>query len=166
MLLEGPSDLLGDKVIEIFDSLDADTKHDLHLMIVDSPVSKVYNYGMYNIDALYGDYIPAEFITRMLEHPAPEVKDYITDRINNLLDSINDDNADVFMYYVKTLFMLPNKLRYAKQEVYDVLYDYAKNNPTKVNAVQQVLMKMSNSNTIKDREKALVTLAKIRREMA
>lgn len=166
MLLEGPSDLLGDKVKEIFNSLDEETKHGLHLMIIDSPVQKVYNYGIHEIDALYEDCIPVEFITRMLEHPAPEVKDYITNRINDLLDSVNNNNADIFMYYVKTLLMLPNKLRYAKQEVYDVLYDYAKNNPMQIGDVEQVLMKMSNSNTIKDREQALVTLAKIRREMA
>ena len=58
---------------EIFQGLPLSQQRKLHGMILDSPVSKVYSFGLKELDILYGQKIPEDFIIQMLEHTALEV---------------------------------------------------------------------------------------------
>lgn len=70
------------------------------------------------------------------------------------------------MYYVKTLLLLPNKNSKSKQRVYDSLPRFVEAFPDKLSEIESILLNIGASNIIIDTERALVALAKIRKEGA
>ncbi|NYC27623.1 hypothetical protein [Clostridium saccharobutylicum] len=60
--------------------MDEEKRKKLHGIIIDSPVKKVYSFGLRKLDEIYKDLIPKEFVIQMLEHTSSEVKSYISDK--------------------------------------------------------------------------------------
>ena len=100
------------------------------------------------------------------EHTAPEVKAYISDKTDIILKTLGEGNETLFIYYAKTLLMLPNRVRKNKDDIYEALYNFALKYEERREEVEKLLLNMGSSNIIKDSEKALVTLAKIRKGAA
>lgn len=110
---------------EIFQGLPLSQQRKLHGMILDSPVSKVYSFGLKELDILYGQKIPEDFIIQMLEHTALEVKAYISDKIDKVLNNLEVENEKLFIYYVRTLLLMPNKLSKSEDKVYELIPKFA-----------------------------------------
>lgn len=166
IFFESDVEMLNKKSIEIFNKMNEECRVKMHKIIIDSPVKKVYSFGIQKLKEIYGEFVPEDFILHMLEHTSAEVKVYISNKADNILNSLGEDNEDLFMYYVKTLLLLPNKVRKNKDSVYDSLYKFALKYKDRKEEVENLLLDMGGSNIIKDSEKALVTLAKIRKEAA
>lgn len=148
----------------IFDSLDDERQKKLHAIIIDSPIKKVYAFGLKRLDEIYKDIIPKQFVVQMLEHTETEVKDYISDKVHNILKDLDERNKDIFIYYVKTLLLLPNKVSKGKDFVYKCMVQFALKFNDKKQEIEDILMDIGCSNIIVDSERALVTLAAIRKE--
>lgn len=152
--------------------MDKDYQHKLLKIIIDSPVEKVYNFAMDRIKIIYEDYIPSDLVMQMMEHTCEKVKGYILNKSDNILNTLGKGDEDLFIHYAKTLLLLPNKIRKNKDSVYNALYEFSvkyKNNYNNCEEmeddylkIEQLLLDMGNSNIINDKEKALVTLAKIK----
>jgi len=151
---------------EIFNSLDEERQKKLHGVILDSPVKKVYSFGLKKLNEIYKDIIPEEFVIQMLEHTETEVKGYISNKVHNILNNLDEKNKDVFMYYIKTLLLLPNKVSKSKDFVYKCIIKFALKFDDKRQEIEDILMDIGCSNIIVDSERALVTLAAIRKEAA
>lgn len=164
ILLESNIFLLNEIAKEVFATMSEENKIKLHKMILDSPVKKVYGFGLEKLEELYGERIPAEFVMQMFEHPSADVKGYVSNKANCVLNTFGYGNEEIFLYYVKTLLLLPNRVRKNKEDVYTALYQFALQYQDRRQEVEQLLLDMGGSNIIKDREKALVLLAKIRKE--
>ena len=54
----------------------------------------------------------------MLEHSSPEIKLYISDKIFLVIEDLASKNSDIFLYYVKTLILLPNLKSKGKDRIY------------------------------------------------
>lgn len=172
ILLECDIVILNQKVQQIFDKMDKDYQHKLLKIIIDSPVEKVYNFAMDRIKIIYEDYIPSDLVMQMMEHTSEKVKGYILNKSDNILNTLGKGDEDLFIHYAKTLLLLPNKIRKNKDSVYNALYEFSvkyKNNYNNCEEmendylkIEQLLLDMGNSNIINDKEKALVTLAKIK----
>ena len=150
---------------EVFAGLATEKQRKLHLIIIDSPVKRAYEKGLEELSRIYGDLIPEEFILQMVEHTSSEVKTYISDKINKVINNLGDNNKNLFMYYVKTLLLTPNKNSKSKDKIYDVLPEFVLIHKDKYNEVEKYYLILVVPNVILDSERALVTLAKIRREM-
>ena len=166
ILLESDVVMLNEKAKLIFEDMDEETRVKMHKFIIDSPVEKVYKFGLEKLTEMYGEYIPADFVMQMMEHTAPEVKAYISDKTDIILKTLGEGNTALFIYYAKTLLMLPNRVRKNKDDIYEALYNFALKYEERREEVEKLLLNMGSSNIIKDSEKALVTLAKIRKEAA
>ncbi|MCQ2015024.1 hypothetical protein LJE39_17930 [Clostridium butyricum] len=156
--------ILNEKAKEIFYLMGEESRIIMHKMIIDSPIEKVHNFGLEKLKEIYGDFVPSEFIMQMLEHPSEQIKGYIANKSNAILNSLGQGNEDLFMYYAKTLLFLPNKVRKNKDYIYEALYNFSNKYKGRICEVEELLLNMGGSNIIKDKEKALVTLAKIRKE--
>lgn len=166
ILLESDVARLNEKAKAIFGDMDEETRVKMHKFIIDSPVEKVYKFGLEKLTEIYGQYIPADFVVQMMEHAAPEVKAYISDKTDIILKTLGEGNETLFIYYAKTLLMLPNRVRKNKDDIYEALYNFALKYEERKGEVEELLLNMGSSNIIKDSEKALVTLAKIRKGAA
>ena len=166
IFLESDVVFLNNKSKELFNKMDEESRIKMHKIIIDSPVKKAYEFGLKKLDEIYGEFVPSDFIMQMLEHTSSEVKGYITDKSDSILNSLGKGNEELFMYYAKTLLLLPNRIRKNKDDIYDALFNFAAEYSDKRNEVEEFLLEMGGSNIIKDSEKALVTLAKIRKEAA
>ena len=166
IMLESNVTNLNLKGEEIFNSLDEKRQKKLHGVILDSPVKKVYSFGLKKLNEIYKDVIPEEFVIQMLEHTETEVKAYISNKVNNILNDLDERNKDVFMYYIKTLLLLPNKVSKSKDFVYKCIIRFALKFDDKRQEIEDILMDIGCSNIIVDSERALVTLAAIRKEAA
>lgn len=165
IMLESEVTVLNKKAEEIFDSLPSEKQKKLHAIIIDSPVNKVYSFGLKKLDSIYGDLIPEEFIIQMLEHDSDDVKAYISDKTNKIIDNLGNGNENLFMYYLKTLLLLPNKISKSKDRVYEVIPQFALTYRDKLDEIESILLDIGGSNIIVDSERALVALAKIRQEV-
>ncbi len=166
LLFESEVIMLNKKAEDVFNKMDEESKKDMHKVIIDSPVEKVYEYGLKKLKEIYGDFVPMEFIMGMMQHTSSKVKGYISDKCENILKNLGGGNEELFIYYVKTLLLLPNKVRKNKDDIYDALYDFCIKYKERRAEIENILMDMGGSNIIKDSEKALVILAKIRKEEA
>ena len=164
ILLECNVNILNDKACEVFDKLSKEEQKKLHIMIIDSPIKRVYLFGIRKLDEIYSKMIPKEFIIQMLEHDQDEVKKYISDKTKEVLSSLKDSDKDLFIYYVKTLLYLPNKLSKEKDSIYNAIFNFALKYDDKIEEIENILLDIGSSNSIVDSERALVTLAKIRSE--
>lgn len=164
IMFESGITALNRKAEEIFDSLPQDRQRKLHSIIIDSPVKSAYSAGLEKLNRIYKEMLPGEFIIQMLEHGSPDVKTYISDKISRIFDNLEKCNTGLIMYYIKTLLLLPNRNSMSKDRVYAVLPQFARINPDKLEEIESILLDMGGSNVIKDSERALVTLARIRKE--
>ena len=164
ILLECNVNILNDKACEVFDKLPKYKHKKLHSMIIDSPIKRVYLFGIRKLDEIYSKIIPKKFIIQMLEHDQDEVKKYISDKTKEVLSSLKDSDKDLFIYYVKTLLYLPNKLSKEKDSIYNAIFNFALKYDDKIEEIENILLDIGSSNSIVDSERALVTLAKIRSE--
>lgn len=165
IMLESNVTSLNNIAENIFDKLPKEEQKKLHGIIIDSPVQKVFSFGLKKLDLIYGELIPGEFIIQMLEHTSDQVKKYISNKTNGILDNLQGDNKELFMYYFKTLLFLPNKLSVGKDKVYEVIPKFVSINKDKLAEVEEILLDIGGSNIIVDSERALTTLAKIRGEV-
>lgn len=165
IMLESEVTVLNKKAEDIFDSLPSEKQKKLHAIIIDSPVLKAYSFGIKKLDLIYGDLIPEEFIIQMLEHGSDDVKAYISDKTNKIIDNLGNGNENLFMYYLKTLLLLPNKISKSKDRVYEVIPQFALTYRDKLDEIENILLDIGGSNIIIDSERALVALAKIREEV-
>lgn len=164
IMLESNITILNSLAESVFDSINKEEKKNLHKMIIDSPVSKVYLFGLRKLSEIYGEFIPSEFMIQMLEHTSSEVKSYISNKANEILNNLEDNNKDLFMYYIKTLLFLPNKVSKSKEDIYKVIPKFIYKHNDKLKEIEKMLLDIGGSNIIKDSEAALIALAKIRRE--
>ena len=165
ILLESSVFALNELVKAIFEELPADKQVELHKMILDSPDKKTYQFAIDKLKIVYEGNnmpIPAEFITEMLEHPSPEVRNFVSGRVKHVLNSLGDGNASLFVYYVKTLLLLPNKASSGKKNIYALLPKFVKLYNDKQPEIEEILLNMGSSNIISDSENALVALASIK----
>ncbi|MCY6369954.1 hypothetical protein [Clostridium ganghwense] len=165
IMLESEATALNKKAEEIFDNMPQEKQKKLHGLIIDSPVIRAYSFGLKKLDAIYGELIPEEFIIQMLEHSSSDVKAYISDKTNKILDNLGNGNEDLFMYYIRTLLLLPNKISKSKDRVYEVIPKFVLKYRDKLEEIQNILLDIGGSNIIKDSERALIALAKIREEV-
>lgn len=166
IFLESDVVMLSEESKEIFNKMNEECRVKMHKIIIDSPVERVYTFGLEKLEEIYGEFVPADFIRQMLEHTSEYVKGYISSKTEIILNSLGEGNEDLFMYYAKTLLLLPNKIRKNKVDVYNALYRFALKYKERQDEVEKLLLDMGGSNIINDSEKALVTLAKIRKETA
>ena len=117
--------MLNKKAQEIFSEMNGKSKEDMHRVIIDSPIEKVYEYGLKKLKEIYGEFVPKEFIMAMMQHTSPKVKAYISNKSESILKTLGEGNEDLFIYYAKTLLLLPNKVRKNKDDIFDALYDFS-----------------------------------------
>lgn len=165
LMMEADVHVLNKMAEEIFESLPVNEQRKLHAMVLDSPVRKVYSFGLKQLDLIYGERIPEQFIIQMLEHSAPEVKAYISDKIDRVLGSFEEENERLFMYYVRTLLLMPNRISSSKDRVYELIPMFVLKYRRNLDSIRQLLLEVGGSNSIKDSERALVTLARIEQEV-
>lgn len=165
IMLESEVTLLNNLAQDTFETMPKENQKKLHGLIIDSPVNKAYSFGLEKLDMFYGDSIPEEFIIQMLEHGSKDVKAFISDKMNKVLDNLGNENEELFMYYVKTLLLLPNKISKSKDRIYKVIPKFVFKYKHREDEVESLLLDIGGSNIIKDSERALIALAKIRGEV-
>ncbi|WP_252254065.1 hypothetical protein [Clostridium sp. ZBS12] len=163
IMFESDITILNKKAEEIFENMINEEQRKLHGIIIDSPVKKVYIFGIKKLQEIYGDLIPKEFIIQMLEHTSSEVKEYISNKTIEILANLGDGDEELFMYYVKTLIFLPNRISKSKDSIYEVIPKFATKYKNKLNEIEDMLLDIGGSNIIVDSERALIALAKIRK---
>lgn len=164
IMMEASVAILNQIAISIFRDMSPTSQRKLHAMLIDSPIKKVYSFALKEFDNIYGDRIPEEFILQMLEHTTKEVKDYISDKIDRIISDFEEQHVELFMYYLKTLILLPNKVTKSKDRLYQVIPKFVVKYQDKQKEIEDLLMDIGGSNVKIDSERALVTLAKIRGE--
>ena len=101
----------------------------------------------------------------MLEHTSVDVKAYISNKTNEILDNLGNGDEELFMYYTKTLLFLPNKVSKSKDNIYEAIPKFVLKYKDKLDEFENILMDIGGSNIIADSERALTTLAKIKKEV-
>ncbi len=147
----------------VFKTLKKKAMNEMLSILIDSPVKRAYNYATQTMDEIYGDKIPNDLIIQMLEHGSPEVKSYISDKIFRVIEDLASKNSDIFLYYMKTLILLPNLKSKSKDRIYETIPAFVINNKEMFFEVEEILLEIGGSNIIKDSERALVALAKIKK---
>ncbi|RII35958.1 hypothetical protein D2A34_00895 [Clostridium chromiireducens] len=163
IMLESDITILNKKAEEIFDNMTEEKRRKLHAMIIDSPVNKVYSFGIRKLDEIYKELIPKEIIIQMLEHTSSEVKAYISNKTNEILNNLGNGDKELFIYYIRTLLFLPNKISRSKDNLYEAIPKFVLKYIDKREEVEDILLDIGGSNIIKDSERALTTLAQIRK---
>lgn len=165
IMLESEVAPLNELAKTIFNSIAKENRIELHKMIIDSPVDKVNLFGLEKLDEAYGEVVPKEFIIQMIEHTSEKVKGHISDKIEYVLEGFDDKNEKVFIHYIKTLLYLPNKLSKSKNDIYNTISKFALKSESRFKIVENILLDIGSSNIIVDSERALVALAKLRKEV-
>ncbi|MBN1802203.1 MAG: hypothetical protein JW891_11890 [Candidatus Lokiarchaeota archaeon] len=150
---------------DVFNELPREKQKRLHSMVIDSPVHRAYEFGLKKLESVYGDLIPDDMIIQMLEHGSSEVKAYVSRKINNIIENLGNGDKNLFMYYLHTLLLLPNKHAKSKNKIYNVLPKFALKYQDKIKEIERMLLDIGGSNVIADSERALVALAKIKKEV-
>jgi len=169
IMLESEIVVLNDIAKEVFENLEKDRQKNMHMIILDSPDKRAYSYGLLKLKEIYedkGKLIPEEFIRKMIEHPAKEVKSFISDKIDEFMKNPEKEDADLFMYYSKAILYLPNRISKAKDNIYSILPRFVKSNREKMQNVEEILLDIGSSNVILDSERALVALCMIKKEVS
>lgn len=165
IMFESDITVLNNKAEEIFNGMAEEKRRKLHGIIIDSPVNKVYSFGLRKLDEFYKDLIPKEFIIQMLEHTSSEVKAYISNKTNEILSNLGNGDTELFIYYIKTLIFLPNKVSKSKDNLYEAIPKFVLKHKDKIEEFEELLLDVGGSNIIIDSERALLALAKIRKEV-
>ncbi len=150
----------------VFEGLEIEKREKMHMILLDSPIERAYQYGLRKLDDFYGNKIPTRFIAHMMEHPCVEVKAYISNKIKYAFSDLKETNPDLYIYYVKTLLYLPNKVSKSKEYVYQEIPLFLKYYPEKQQEIEQILLDIGSTNRKIDSERALVTFAQIQKEVS
>ena len=162
-LFESTVASLNELAKNIFSELTGGPKSKLLAMLLDSPDAKTYRFGMDQLGKLYGGQpIPAEYIKEMLEHSSFEVRSFVSGKVNGVINNLGGGNTDLFLYYAKTLLLLPNKVSSGKKNIYNLLPKFVSLYKNKRPEVEDLLLDIGGSNVISDSERALVALARIK----
>jgi len=115
---------------------------------------------------LYDQNIPEQFLLQLLEHPSPDVKAYISRKIDNLIKDVlkSDERLDLFIYYAKTILLTPHKNRRSKERLFGIIPNLVLRYKVKSRDFKEMLIELGGSNILKDSESAIVALAKIKYE--
>lgn len=169
ILLESQITALQERAAAVFEKLPGNEQKKLHAMLLDSPKQQAYEFALRKLYEIYeerSEVIPAEFVLPMLEHPAVEVRTYISGKMEHVISNLGNGNQDLFLYYAKTLLYLPNRSAAAKAFVYRMLPLFAAEYKQRVEEVSALLLDLGCSNQISDSEQALVALANIKKEVS
>jgi len=150
----------------VFEDLEIEKREKIHMLLLDSPVEKTYQYGLRKLDDWYEDKIPTPFILRMMEHPCVEVKAYLSEKMKHAFSSFKDANPDLYIYYVKTLLYLPNKISKGKEHIYHTIPLFLKYYPEKQQEIEHILLDIGSTNRKTDSERALMAFAEIQKEVS
>lgn len=164
VLLECQVDLLQQYGREAFEDMETSLREKCHGVLIDSPVPWAYQYGLEKLDAYYGDNIPSHFLLQLLEHPAADVKAFVSTKMDAVFDHLDQDQDALFMYYAKTVLFMPNKVAVTKERIYNLLPTFIRLYPQHGSAMEALLLQIGGSNIIKDAERSLVALAQLRKE--
>ena len=82
-----------------------------------------------------------------------------------IMDWSGNGDKELFMYYLKTLVYLPNKHSKSKDRMYNVIPLFALKHQDKIPDIESILLDIGGANVIIDSERALVALAKIKKEV-
>ena len=137
----------------------------LHLILLDSPIERTYQYGLQKLDDWYGNKIPSQFIPRMMEHPCVAVKAFLSQKMEQAFSDIKEANPDLYIYYVKTLLYLPNKVSKGKEQIYHSMPLFLKYYPEKQQEIEHILLDIGSTNSKIDSERALVAFARVQKEV-
>lgn len=149
----------------VFEAMEIEKREKMHMLLLDSPVQKVYQYGLEKLDSWYEGKIPKAFIVRMLEHPCLSVQSYVCEKMEYALSHLEQSQPDIYVYYAKTLLYLPNKASKSKEYVYSTLIPFLQHYPEKRNEIEAILLDIGSTNTKFQAEKALVAFAQIQKEV-
>jgi len=147
----------------VFETLDKNFERVLSILI-DSPETRVQSYAINVMKMKYDDKIPENFLIQMLEHGSPIIKTFISDKIERIIGNFGNGDADLFIYYIRTLLFYPNYGSKSKDRIFHLLPEFIKQNKEKKADVEAILLELGGSNVIKDSERALVSLALIKKE--
>lgn len=150
----------------VFEGMELGDREKMHLVLLDSPIERAYQYGLRKLDDWYGNKVPAQFIPRMMEHPCVEVKAYLSRQMEQAFSGFQDANPDLYIYYAKTLLYLPNKVSKGKEEIYRAMPLFLKYYPGKRQEIEQILLDIGSTNSKIDSERALVAFARIQKEVS
>ncbi len=150
----------------VFEGLEAPNREKLHMVLLDSPMERAYQYGLRKLDAWYGNKIPTPFIARMMEHPCVEVKAFLSDKMKQAFSGLKGTNPDLYIYYAKTLLYLPNKVSKGKEQVYRTIPLFLEYYPEKRQEIEHILLDIGSTNSKIDSERALVAFAQIQKEVS
>lgn len=149
----------------VFESMEMEKREKMHVILLDSPVEKVYQYGLQKLEDWYGNKTPKQFISRMLEHPCIAVKSYLSEKMEKAFSNLEQVQPDLYIYYVKTLLYLPNKASKSKQYVYSTMPVFLQYYPEKQKEIENILLDIGSTNSKCNAEKALVAFAQIQKEV-
>lgn len=150
----------------VFESLETGEREKTHLILLDSPVERAYQYGLKKLDDWYGNKIPTPFILPMMEHPCVEIKAYLSNKMEHAFTKLKETNPDLYIYYVKTLLYLPNKVSKSKEHIYCTIPLFLKYYPEKQQEIERMLLDIGSTNSRIDSERALVAFAQIQKEVS
>lgn len=148
----------------VFKGFEIEKREKLHMILLDSPIERTYQYGLKKLDNWYGNEIPAQFIPRMMEHPCVEVKAYLSKKMKYVFSNLKETNPDLYIYYAKTLLYLPNKVSKSKEHIYHTIPIFLKYHPEKQQEIEHILLDIGGTNSKIDSERALVAFAQIQKE--
>lgn len=148
----------------VFEGMETRKREKLHMLLLDSPIEKTYQYGLEKLDAWYGDNLPEQFVLRMMEHPCTEVKAFLSRKIKKAFSNLKDVNPDLYIYYFKTLLYLPNKVSKSKEYLYGTVPVFLKHYPGKQKEIENILLDIGSTNSKINSERALVAYAHIQKE--
>ncbi len=149
----------------VFEDMEIEKREKMHMILLDSPVERAYQYGLQKLEQWYGDKTPQKFVSRMLEHPCVAVKSYLSEKMEKAFEHLEQVQPDLYIYYVKTLLYLPNKATKSKDYVYSTIPAFVKYCPQKKKEIEDILLDIGSTNVKINAEKALVTFAQIQKEV-
>lgn len=148
----------------VFEDMETDQREKMHMLLLDSPVERAYQYGLKKLDDFYGNRIPTLFILHMLEHPCVQVKAYLSEKMKLAFSDLKEANPDLYLYYTKALLYLPNKVSKSKEHIYHTIPFFLNYYPEKKQEIERILLDIGSTNRKTDSERALVTFAQIQKE--
>lgn len=139
-------------------------------LLLDSPSERAYMKAFEFLEKEESLSDSEDFLLRMLEHGSEKIRSYAAKRMRGLIASmrekreLKEEQAKILLYYMKSLLLLPNRVSESKAEIYNCLPDFLKLYPKAKKRVEEMLLDIGGSNIKRDSERALVALARIRKE--
>ncbi len=148
----------------VFENMEQQKREKIHMILLDSPVESAYQYGLKKLEEWYGDKIPQQFISRMLEHTCITVKQFLSKKMEKAFYNLEYIQPDLYIYYAKTLLYLPNKATKSKEYIYNSMTEFLQYHPQKRKEIEEMLLDIGSTNVKINAERALVAFAQIQKE--